>query len=444
MTATAASYLLAMALAAAVGSGPDPMARPLFLVQDGCTEAGCHDALVKTKFVHDPVSGEMCDSCHQEKEPDSHEFELTAEEGELCGVCHEGFEGKIVHAPVEMGDCTSCHDPHGSDTEHLLAAESVAGICTECHVDPAEERGFVHGPVAAGACVACHDPHASDFAALAPADGAKLCAMCHSDMEERLAERKFKHAPVEDDCASCHDPHGADNKMMLAEPSPGVCLECHVDVAENIDAAPVKHAPVSRDEDCVACHEPHAANFEHLLDRETMKLCFRCHAGEEATKAGLLDFEKLLTENREHHGPILDEDCAACHQVHGGEHTSLLVASYPSGFYASYSEEAYGLCFECHDASAMEEEKTESATDFRNGDQNLHYVHVNRQVKGRTCRACHEVHASKQPKHIRETVRFGAWELPVGFRKLDTGGVCSPGCHRAYRYDRDDFVDNIP
>jgi hypothetical protein len=69
-------------------------------------------------------------------------------------------------------------------------------------------------------------------------------------------------------------------------------------------------------------------------------------------------------------------------------------------------------------------------------------VHVNRDKKGRTCRACHETHASSKAKHIRESVPFGSggWMLPIKFEKLESGGSCSPGCHTPYSYDRDNPI----
>ena len=70
-------------------------------------------------------------------------------------------------------------------------------------------------------------------------------------------------------------------------------------------------------------------------------------------------------------------------------------------------------------------------TGFRNGDENIHFRHVNKVDKGRTCRACHEVHASKRPAHIREAVPFGSggWLLDINFEQTEDGGSCAPGCH---------------
>ena len=66
---------------------------------------------------------------------------------------------------------------------------------------------------------------------------------------------------------------------------------------------------------------------------------------------------------------------------------------------------------------------------------------MNKERRGRTCRACHQTHASNLPKHIRESVSYGMWDLPVGFTKTQTGGSCSPGCHLPKDYDRENAVD---
>jgi hypothetical protein len=50
---------------------------------------------------------------------------------------------------------------------------------------------------------------------------------------------------------------------------------------------------------------------------------------------------------------------------------------------------------------------------------------------------CHSVHGTDNPKLIQDSVEFGKWNLPLKFVKTDTGGGCSPGCHRPQFYDRD-------
>jgi hypothetical protein len=105
-------------------------------------------------------------------------------------------------------------------------------------------------------------------------------------------------------------------------------------------------------------------------------------------------------------------------------------------FYSPFSTDKYALCFSCHPESLVLTERTSELTDFRNGDLNLHYVHVNKERQGRTCRACHATHASDLPKHIRESVPYGVWNLPIRYEKTETGGGCRPGCHQPFTYDR--------
>ena len=93
------------------------------------------------------------------------------------------------------------------------------------------------------------------------------------------------------------------------------------------------------------------------------------------------------------------------------------------------------LCFQCHESTLVLEERTTTLTNFRDGDRNLHYLHVNSE-KGRSCRACHEVHASNLPFHMRVSVPYGEsdWLLPINFAKTETGGTCTPGCHQTAAY----------
>jgi hypothetical protein len=82
------------------------------------------------------------------------------------------------------------------------------------------------------------------------------------------------------------------------------------------------------------------------------------------------------------------------------------------------------------------DQRTTVLTNFRNGDRNLHYLHVNRK-KGRTCISCHEVHAGSQEMQIRTLTPFGAWEIPIKYAKTPTGGKCLESCHVLKEYDRE-------
>jgi predicted CXXCH cytochrome family protein len=411
-----------------------------------CTSAGCHDEYAKRNYVHGPVAAGACEACHrpQGAQPE-HRFTLMAKGGELCAFCHlESHPGKVQHEPVAEGQCTACHDPHGGPTRDLLYASSVAELCLKCHEDVAGGKAFVHGPVAAGGCQACHDSHASDYPAMLFASKKDVCTHCHAEMQARIAECNYVHQPAQEDCLGCHDPHGGSNRMLTIMDAPALCYSCHQEIAEVIQAAKVKHEPVTQGKACSNCHDAHASNLEPLLRADPMDLCLDCHNKEMDSPTGRLeDMRRLLEENPQQHGPIKQRNCSACHQVHGNDRFRLLIDAYPPEFYAPYDEARYALCFDCHQADIVRTEYTDKLTDFRNGDRNLHFLHVHRKEKGRTCRACHETHASRQPKHIAAAVPFGNWEIPIVFRLTATGGSCETGCHKPYAYDRVSPVQNL-
>ncbi len=136
------------------------------------------------------------------------------------------------------------------------------------------------------------------------------------------------------------------------------------------------------------------------------------------------------------HGPIKDGTCTACHDPHGAKFANLLAKEFPADAYAPYTDTEYELCFSCHKRDLLQYPDTSFATGFRDGERNLHYLHVNNKAKGRSCRLCHNMHGSANPKLIADAVPFGKWSLPLKFVKTETGGGCSPGCHKPQYYDR--------
>jgi hypothetical protein len=116
----------------------------------------------------------------------------------------------------------------------------------------------------------------------------------------------------------------------------------------------------------------------------------------------------------------------------------LLRNEYPSDLYYPFSETSYALCFSCHDRQLVLESQTAGSTGFRNGSQNLHFVHVSKDKKGRSCRVCHDAHAATHDKHIRDDVAFGTggWKLPIRYESLPDGGKCGGACHAPFEYNR--------
>lgn len=395
---------------------------------ESCSTEKCHGDIGKgAEFIHGPVAGGVCISCHNPHgSPNKDSIERTG--ADQCFVCHQeeqkNFEELHKHTPVKDGNCTGCHDPHQSSSRFQLRAEGQK-LCFNCH-DQAKLTGgqFQHGPVGAGDCDACHDPHASPYAKQLMADGNDVCYTCHAEKKEEMALRHV-HAPAAESCLNCHNAHSAPAKMLLAADVPGACWSCHANIETTVKTASVQHPPV-KEGNCGACHSPHATNEANLLTAQTVTLCGSCH----------IDVEDNLVSEPRKHGPVADNDCASCHTVHGGTYPLLLVQYFPPEFYNAYSESLYDLCFMCHNADIARDAQTTTLTDFRDGSRNLHYLHVNKR-KGRSCKACHAVHASDQEKHIRRSVPFGPmYEYPVEFTKSDNGGSCMVGCHKELAYSR--------
>jgi len=231
-------------------------------------------------------------------------------------------------------------------------------------------------------CTNCHNPHSGPKDYMLPATGDDLCALCHESVLQTASSSKVPHAGLDGGCASCHDAHGTGEIRMFTQPAATLCYSCHDDKSTEFTAYKYQHAPVG--------------------------------AGE----------------------------CWACHAPHGGDKDALLKGNYPSDFYAPFSEEAYSLCLGCHDRGLLTFGRTSEATGFRNGDRNLHYVHVNKAVKGRTCRVCHGVHGEDQIRIVHGAKTFGRWQIPIELTPSENGGTCLVGCHKPMRYDRKRAVKN--
>ena len=296
----------------------------------------------------------------------------------------------------------------------------------------------LHSPFADGNCGLCHQKQATTEPGPLLKDANEICLDCHEDFKQFLA-RKFPHAPAMASCVNCHNPHNAKYPMLLMDDVGPLCLGCHSDLNSVTTEAKVKHDVTIKGKACINCHNPHGAYVEHLLISLPFDLCVTCHGVDGVTDHDgreLTNFKKLLADNPEHHGPVADKDCSACHNPHGAEYFRLLNQKYPTQFYSSYDSKLYTLCFECHEESVFEEPRTETLTLFRNGEVNLHYLHVNKTERGRTCRACHEVHASNQKHHIREGVPYGTkgWILKIRYTPTPFGGTCGKNCHDSKSY----------
>lgn len=303
---------------------------------------------------------------------------------------------------------------------------------------PGEKAAWSHAPYEAGDCSVCHERNDPRKPGPVPRRGNELCATCHEEFGDILA-RKFKHPPAVESCTTCHNPHNSRERKMLVAEQASLCFGCHAEVEATAASSKVKHGALSTGARCANCHNPHAADVEALLVQLPFDLCLSCHSrdGISDGRGGILtNFRKLLAENKVWHEPVKAKDCSACHRTHGSDVFRLLVADYPRSFYAPYDPKNYALCFGCHNDKVVSEPETTTLTGFRDGSRNLHFLHVNKAERGRTCRACHEVHASNQDHQIRDGVPFGprGWILKLNYTKTATGGSCARTCHDTRSY----------
>lgn len=308
-------------------------------------------------------------------------------------------------------------------------AEAAGAENCGCHTRQID-KAFVHFPVKEGECSLCHKPSGQQHPkfkkeAFVPLNKnkAELCSECH----ERKDTKKHVHPPVAaGDCLDCHDPHQSDNKFQLKEAGAALCYMCHE--KSKLDRS-IPHKPVA-DGKCLSCHDPHQTDRKYMLKAEGMALCMICHNKAEFT-------------GRSVHAPVAAGDCASCHAPHGTERHHLLKGAVPDGMYQSFDKANFTLCFGCHSDTLADSQRTDSETNFRNGIFNLHFVHVNRVTKGRTCKVCHEPHAGSQPFLISSKVTgFGSWRIPIRYMKKVDGGTCVTGCHKPKSYNRINPVKN--
>ncbi|WP_428939542.1 cytochrome c3 family protein [Fontivita pretiosa] len=415
-----------------------------------CVTAQCHAEVKDFKVLHGPVNVNACDACHKLTDAAQHKFELQRSKTETCTFCHkiDVQDMPVVHKPLQEGQCLSCHNPHGGATAKFTRGRTLAELCNTCHKDVVAGRKTLHGPAAAGACGSCHQSHAAPFPKLLPAQGPDLCLSCHTEMKTQMTQVKFTHKAVEQNCTNCHDPHASDFPRQIRQSPFEMCTSCHEHEKIKRDATQsrYKHSIVTTDNACLNCHTAHGGDLARLMRAEPIKVCMKCHAdkiqvGKDKVVASVAE---VLDPNTVKHGPIRDGNCGGCHNVHGSEVARLLSKPYPEPFYQGFSVDKYELCFSCHDKQLVLTQRTEGLTGFRNGTQNLHFVHVNKPDRGRNCRACHSTHASSHELHVRDSVPYGNWQMPINFTRTATGGSCAPGCHKAYSYDRENPVQYTP
>ncbi len=400
----------------------------------------CHGELMKGQTIHPPAE-ESCDYCHEptgKPHPgkEGKAFKLADDLPALCYMCHDENTEKYIHAPVEGGECLICHSPHSSANPSLLLANPVSSLCFECHDEEIAKHNNAHQPVSEGNCQSCHNPHQSKDRNLLKTALPGLCFSCHEDVGKQM-KTKHIHPPSEDDCRNCHNVHGSTDKYLLDQTISSLCFDCHDDVKESVESKPIVHGAVKIKETCVNCHSPHASSQDYFLLKENKALCLSCHNKSIKTETKKLDnIKQILDKSKVVHDAIELVGCSGCHFPHASVYPSLLQDAFPVGIYTPARPDSFALCFTCHDTDLLEKKTTKTATNFRNSDQNLHYVHIHGD-KGRNCKDCHKMHGSQYEHLITSSLIFGNWKMPIKYQATQNGGSCLTGCHARREYKRD-------
>jgi predicted CXXCH cytochrome family protein len=230
----------------------------------------------------------------------------------------------------------------------------------------------------------------------------------------------------------------SEKRIQIKEGASCIAADCH----STIGSKKYVHAVGVNGLFCTRCHEFEKTG-EHRFKKMpeiTKPVCARCHSEEFGTPEDVRGMpSKVIKEGKElkQHKPFAEGRCTACHDAHQSDYFRHLKYGYPSGIYATFSPETYGLCLHCHKNFAMvlTEPRTLELTNFRNGNLNLHFRHVNKS-KGRVCTICHNPHESANDRLIKDNFMFGNRLLTINFELTETGGKCAPTCHRKARYDR--------
>lgn len=271
------------------------------------------------------------------------------------------------------------------------------------------------------------------------------CLSCHIS----IIKKKVKHQPVTYDCLKCHKSNGNKHPQngtigfTIIGESKSLCFSCHSNLKSNIENAYYVHKAVMGNKYCTNCHSPHASEQKHLLAKEEKDLCFSCHNKTYSNgKSSIKNMKRHFKINPFKHKPV-EEGCTSCHNAHFSENKLLLKKKNPEGAYSKASKESFELCFSCHNSDMIEQPLSEKVTNFRNGNENMHYAHIQGR-KGRNCNLCHDVHASNNQFLMTKTATFGSWKMNINFTSTENGGTCNTGCHAEKKYDRKNKFINDP
>ncbi len=233
----------------------------------------------------------------------------TVGTGQECLACHENLT-----TTFDLG-------PHGKAARFLKGAE--APTCDTCHGDSTK-----HNETA-------EPKDISSPSKMPAAQVSAMCLTCHARNQTHASWEGSAHDRGDMSCVSCHKVHHLSSseklrtrtglaptslmqvhvsEKLLKLPGQELCLSCHMEKRKAILQRST-HLFATEHGDtkvtCISCHNPHGGEGKTMLvASSTTQLCYECHAERRGP---------FLWEH-----PPVREDCNICHVSHGSNNPSLL------------------------------------------------------------------------------------------------------------------------
>ena len=138
------------------------------------------------------------------------------------------------------------------------------------------------------------------------------------------------------------------------------------------------------------------------------------------------------------HQPAAAGGCDSCHDLALAAKARFVRGAPGGGAEGAEPTRAWDLtlCSGCHGEGLLAPGAPAPATGFAQGPRNLHALHV-QAGRGRRCLTCHDPHASRQARLLRERLPArGGVQISQEFRGQPRGGWCKTGCHAPKSYTR--------
>ena len=138
------------------------------------------------------------------------------------------------------------------------------------------------------------------------------------------------------------------------------------------------------------------------------------------------------------HQPAADGECVSCHDLALPSGARFVKGASTDAADSPKAARAWdlALCSGCHGEGLLAPNAPATATGFSDDKRNLHTLHV-QAGRGRRCLPCHDPHAARQPKLLRERIPArGKARIAQEFRGEPKGGWCKTGCHAPKSYKR--------